>query len=126
MHAVKVHELKNNPSEALRAARKSPVIVMKGDHPEAVIFHLDNDALLTLPGMKLALATALFKDDHLPLGQAARLAERPLADFIQHLTRAGIPAITGSAQEAGEDLDALKKFTLKRTHHKTRKPRPRR
>lgn len=50
MHAVKVHELKNNPSEALREARKSPVIVMKGDQPEAVIFHLDDDALLRLPG----------------------------------------------------------------------------
>ncbi len=103
MHAVKVHELKNNPSEALRAARKSPVIVMKGNHPEAVIFHLDNDALLTLPGMKLGLATALFKDGHLPLGQAARLAERPLADFIQHLTRAGIPAITARTQEARQE-----------------------
>jgi predicted HTH domain antitoxin len=103
MHAVKVHELKNNPSEALRAARKSPVIVMKGDHPEAVIFHLDNDALLTLPGMKLALATALFRDGNLPLGQAARLAERPLTDFIQHLARAGIPAITVRTQEARQE-----------------------
>jgi len=110
MHTVKVHELKNNPSEALREARKAPVIVMKGDQPEAVIFHLDNDALLGLPGMRLALATAMFRDGHLPLGRAARVAELPLADFIRHLSRAGIPAISGSAREAKEDLKALRKW----------------
>jgi hypothetical protein len=33
MHAAKVHELKDNPSEALRAAKKSPVIVMKATTP---------------------------------------------------------------------------------------------
>jgi predicted HTH domain antitoxin len=108
MHAVKVHELKNNPSEALREARKAPVIVMKGDQPEAVIFHLDNDGLLALPGMRLALATAMFRDGHLPLGQAARVAELPLAKFIQHLSRAGVPAILGTAREVKEDMAALR------------------
>lgn len=110
MHAVKVHELKNNPSEALREARKAPVIVMKGDQPEAVIFHLDNDALLALPGIRLALATSLFRDGHLPLGRAARVAELSLAEFVQHLGCAGIPAITGSSREAKEDLEALRKW----------------
>lgn len=110
MHAVKVHELKNNPSKALRQARKAPVIVMKGDHPEAVIFHLDNDALLKQPGMRLTLATALFKDGDLSLGRAARLAELPLVDFIQHLSRAGIPAIQGTADDARADLETLRKW----------------
>jgi predicted HTH domain antitoxin len=110
MHAVKVHQLKNNPSEALRQAKTSPVIVMKGDQPEAVIFHLDNDTLLGQPGMRLALATALFKDGHLPLGRAARVAELPLAQFIQHLSRAGIPAIAGTAREVKEDLETLRKW----------------
>src|ERR1700675_3292765 len=108
MHAVKVHQLKNNPSQTLRQAKTSPVIVMKGDQPEAVIFHLDNDALLGLPGMRLALATAMFRDGHLPLGRAARVAELPLAKFIQHLSRAGVPAISGSAREVREDMQALR------------------
>ncbi|MFZ0888972.1 MAG: UPF0175 family protein [Candidatus Binataceae bacterium] len=110
MHAFKVHELKNNPSEALRQARKAPVIILKGDQPEAVIFHLDDDDLLKRPGMRLALATALFKEGHLPLGRAARLAELPLTEFIRHLSRAGIPAIGGSAREAEEDLEALRRW----------------
>lgn len=111
MHSVQVHELKNNPSEALRRARKAPVIVMKGDKPEAVIFHLDKNSLLAQPGMKAALATALFKDGSLSLGRAAKLAEMTLAEFIPHLGHQGIPAITGTAQDATDDMAALRRWT---------------
>jgi predicted HTH domain antitoxin len=110
MHAVKVHELKNNPSEALRRARKGPVIVMKGDEPEAVIFHLDSNALLSEPGMRLALATALFAEGHLSLGRAAGMANMPLAEFIPYLGSRGIPAITGTAEDARKDLEVLRKW----------------
>ena len=110
MHAVKVHELKNNPSEALRRAKTAPVIVMRGDQPEDVIFHLDNDTLLRQPGMRLALATALFKEGYLPLGRAARVAELPLAEFIQHLSRSGIPIISATAHEVEDDLETIGKW----------------
>lgn len=110
MHAVKVHELKNNPSGALRQAKKAPVIVMKGDQPEAVIFHLDNDALLGQPGMRLALATALFREGDLSLGRAARLAEMPLVDFMKCLSSRGIPVLRGTAREVKKDLEALDKW----------------
>ena len=33
MHAVNVHQLKNNPSDALRKVKDAPVIVMEGDQP---------------------------------------------------------------------------------------------
>lgn len=110
MRAVRVHELKNNPSEALRQARKAPVIVMKGDQPEAVIFHLDSSGLLGQPGMRLALAISLFKEGHLPLGRAARLSELSLAEFIAQLSREGIPVVTGSAHQAREDMETLRKW----------------
>ncbi len=110
MHAFKVNELKNNPSAALRKAKTAPVIIMKRDRPEAVIFHLDDDSLLSQPGMRLALATALFKDGHLALGRAARVAEIPLAEFIRHLSREGIPVISGKAREVKADLEALRKW----------------
>jgi predicted HTH domain antitoxin len=110
MQACKVHELKNNPSEALRKAKAGPVIVLKGDQPEAVIFHLDDDSLLSSAGMRLALATALFKEGHIPLGRAARLAQIPLAEFIRHLGRQGIPAISGKAREVKADLGVLRKW----------------
>ncbi len=110
MHAYKVDDLKHNPAAALRKAKAGPVIVLKGEHPEAVIFHLDNDSLLSVAGMRLALATALFKEGHIPLGRAARLAETPLAEFIRHLSRQGIPAIAGKAREVKADLEVLRKW----------------
>jgi predicted HTH domain antitoxin len=110
MHAVQVHELKNNPSQALRRARKAPVIVMKGDQPEAIIFHLDNNALLSESGLRPALAAALFEDGHLSLGRAARLAEMPIGEFVPYLGIHGIPAITGTAEEALQDLETLRKW----------------
>jgi predicted HTH domain antitoxin len=110
MHAVKVYELKNNPSEALRQAKKAPVIIMKGDEPTAVMVHLDDDSLLSRPGVKMALATALFKDGSLALGRAARLADVSLVGFIQHPSRLGIPAIRGKASEAKADLETLNKW----------------
>jgi predicted HTH domain antitoxin len=108
MHTVNVRQLKNNPSEALRKAQKEMVVVMNGDHPSAVLVHLDDSGLLKLPGVRLALGTALFKEGSLPLARAAKLAELPLPEFMQHLSRSGIPVIQGSAKEVKKDVETLK------------------
>ena len=110
MHAVNVHQLKNNPSEALRKAKDAPVIVMKGDRPAALMLSLDDDSLLSQPDVRLALATELFKCGHLSLGRAARVANMALVDFMSHLSSRGIPIIQGTAPEAKKDLDALDKW----------------
>lgn len=107
MDAVNVSSLKNNPSEALRKARKDMVVVMNRDEPDALLVHLDKAQTLSLPGVRAALATALFRDGNLSLGRAARLAGMNLPAFMQHLSRLGIPAIGGSAEEAGRDMDTL-------------------
>lgn len=108
MKSVNVRELKNNPSEALRMARKQPVVVMMRDHPEAVIFHLDDEGLLGEPGVRLALATALFKSESLSIGRAAKVAGMPLEAFMAEMGRAGIPVIRGNARTLREDLKNLK------------------
>ena len=41
MYATNVRNLKKNPSEALRQAEKSPVLILKGNTPNALIMHLD-------------------------------------------------------------------------------------
>lgn len=110
MKAVNVRQLKNNPSEALREARRHPVVILKGDHPEAVLVHLAEDALLSEPGIRLALATALYREESLSLGQAARLAELPIGDFIAHLSRLGIPVVRGTASSVREDADSIAKW----------------
>jgi predicted HTH domain antitoxin len=107
MEVVNVSGLKNNPSEALRKAREDVVVVMNRDEPDALLVHLDKDQAWSLPGVRAALATALFRDGHLSLGRAARLAVMSLPEFIAHLGRLGIPAVGMTAEEAGRDLDTL-------------------
>jgi hypothetical protein len=41
MRAVSVSGLKNNPAEALRQAKNDMVVVLKGDHPDALLVGLD-------------------------------------------------------------------------------------
>ena len=62
MKSVNIRELKNNPSDALRLAREGVVVVMNRDTPNAVLVHLDDEQLLSMPGVRLALATALFRE----------------------------------------------------------------
>jgi predicted HTH domain antitoxin len=110
LKAVNIRQLKNNPSEALREARKHPVVVMKRDQPEALLVHLDDEALLTEPGVRRALATALYRDESLSLGQAARLSGLPVAEFIQHVSRLGIPVVRGTAASVRKDAEAIQEW----------------
>ncbi|MFM7514989.1 MAG: UPF0175 family protein [Cyanobium sp.] len=107
MHAVNVSCLKHNPADALRQARKGPVVVLNRDHPDALLIGLEEGGMLQAPGVRAALATALFRDGELSLVRAARVAELDVASFIGHLGRLGIPAIRLTAAETNADLDTL-------------------
>ena len=110
MQAVSVSGLKNNPAEALRQAKQGPVVVLNRDNPDALLVGLDAEGLLQAPGVRAALATALFRDGELSLARAARLAELEVSAFISHLGRLGIPAIRLSAAETRGDLDTLEQW----------------
>ena len=118
MKAVNVRQLKNNPSAALRDARKHLVVVLNRDRPEALLVHLDDDALLSEPGVRRALATALYRDESLSLGQAAPVAQLSLAAFIEHVSRLGIPVVRGTAAGVRGDAQVVAKWrtgSLRRT-----------
>lgn len=110
MECVNVRQLKNNPSEALRSAVKGPVLVLKGDLPEAVILHLDSAEIPADAELRLALATALFKDGALSMGRAARVAGISVSELLSHLSRLGISVIQGDRAEARSDLETLDKW----------------
>ena len=111
MKTVSVRQLKNNPSVALREARERPVMVLNRHRPEALLVHLDEDSLLTEPGIRLALATALFREQSLSLGQAARFSGAAPAEFIRHVSRLGIPVVRGTAATVHEDTEAIRPFS---------------
>ncbi len=95
MRSVKLADLKKNPSGTLRKARKTPVVVTVDDHPEAIIFHLDGDGVLTEKKLRLAVVTGLFADGDFSLEEAAEAARMPIAKFVKHLVTSAFPPSLG-------------------------------
>jgi predicted HTH domain antitoxin len=93
MFATNVRDLKKNPSLALRQAEQAPVLVLKGNVPNALILHLNKTVTETEREFKPALAASLYKDGVLSLGAAAKLSGLPLAGFIHHLGSLGIEIV---------------------------------
>ena len=107
MKSVNVRQLKNNPSEALRSACEGPVLVMKGDRPDALILHLDPEELALDDEARHALALCLFKGGGLSLGRAARVARLDVASFTTYLSRRGVSIVTPDAADEEADLESL-------------------
>ena len=107
MRAFSVRELKNNPSAALRAARERPVMVLSRNTPEALLVHLDDDGMLAAPGVRRALALALYGEGCLSLGHAARFSGLSTAEFIETASRLGIPVVRGTQQSAADDAGVI-------------------
>jgi len=105
MHATNVRNLKKNPSLALRQAEESPVLVLKGDVPNALIVDLDDSVTAAEQSVKPALAAALFKDGTLSLGGATRMSQMIMQDFLRYLADLGIDVVRADEttdREAGD------------------------
>ena len=107
MRAFSVRELKNNPSEALRAAREQPVMVLNRNNPEAMLVHLADDTILAEPGVRRAVALSLYGEGCLSLGHAARFSGLPMAEFIETASRLGIPVVRGTRKSVAEDASVI-------------------
>jgi len=107
MKTVNVSGLKNNPSEALRYSHEDLVLVMNRNEPDALIVGVNTGNVIDMPGVRKAMATALFKDGELSLARSAKLAKMALADFIEHISRLGIPVVNQTAKEVLQDMDTL-------------------
>jgi antitoxin (DNA-binding transcriptional repressor) of toxin-antitoxin stability system len=82
MHTINVRELQKNPSLALRKAREGPVLILKGNEPDAVLMHLDKSLTETAAGMRPALAASLYNGGGASLGKAAKISGLSLSGFI--------------------------------------------
>jgi predicted HTH domain antitoxin len=109
MYATNVRNLKKNPSQALRQAEQSPVLVLKGDEPNALIVHLDQSLVEADRSIRPALAAALFKDGVLSLGRATRLSGMPIQAFLQHLGELGIDVV-GLDETTGLEAKTLDRW----------------
>ncbi len=89
------------------------VLVMNRNEPDALMVGLKSSKIIGMLGVRKALATAIFKDGALSLARSAKLAQIPLADFIEHISRLGVPVINQTAEEVQEDMDTLKQWLQK-------------
>lgn len=105
MYATNVRNLKKNPSLALREAKNAPVLIMKGNEPDALLIHLDASLIETEQSLRPALASVLYKEGSLSLGAAAKLSKLCLADFINHLSHLGIDIVTNNETTLNESRD---------------------
>jgi predicted HTH domain antitoxin len=106
MFATNVRSLKKNPSEALRHAEHGPVLIMKGNEPNAMIFNLKTSLGGINEQLKPALAASLFKDRVLSLGAAAQISGLSLSEFIDHLTQLEIDVVVADKQTS-QELETL-------------------
>lgn len=67
--------------------------------------HLD-DAVPAVSPDRLTRAVALYEDGSVSLGRAAEISGLALADFIQHVSRQGIPVVRGE-NTVREDVEAV-------------------
>ncbi|MBV5300503.1 MAG: UPF0175 family protein [Methylococcaceae bacterium] len=102
MYATNVRNLKRNPSEALRQAELEPVLILKGNSPNALLFNLKSSLGDLNSQLKPALASTLFKDGVLSLGAAAKMSGLSLSEFIDHLSQLDIDIVKPDQQTANE------------------------
>ena len=106
MYATNVRNLKRNPSEALRHAELEPVLILKGNQPNAVLLNLKTSLGEFDGQLKPALAASLFKDRVMSLGAAAKISGLSLSEFIDHLAQLDINLVIPDKQTPKE-LDVL-------------------
>lgn len=109
MYATNVRNLKRNPSEALRHAEQEPVLILKGNEPNALLFNLKRSLDYSGQQLRPALAASLFKDRVVSLGAAAQISGLSLSEFIDHLSQLDIDLVVPDSQTANE-LKTLDKW----------------
>src|SRR5260363_175741 len=79
MQAINIRQLKHNPSAALRSAKEDDfVVIMNRDEPQALLIDLKRLGVPDVNRVRVALAVALFKQNTISLGYAARIADKTL------------------------------------------------
>ena len=106
VHATNVRALKKNPSLALRLARDAgPVLVLKGNEPDALLVHLDESLTDSESGIRPALAASLYREGCVSLGKAAQVSGLSMSEFIDHLGSLGIDVVRRDETTSREAAD---------------------
>lgn len=114
MFYVNAAEFQSNPRSALRQAKSQPVVVMNQAQPDALIMGLHIDNLISMPGVRSAIATALYRSGSLSLVRAARVAQMPMANFNKHLSHIDVGVVQQTAVEVNAEVSNRHPLTTRR------------
>ena len=99
-----VRDLRERTGELLRDAERGRVsVVTKHGRPAFVAVPFDKHLLEF--GVQRALAVRLFGEHALTLSQAAKFAGLSIADFLDVLGAAGVPAVDYPPEELDEEIE---------------------
>ena len=82
-------------------------MVLNRHKPQALLVHLDDDTLLSEPGIRRALATALSGTKACLLATPHSLPVSRLEISSAHLSRVGIPVVRGTTASVHEDTEVI-------------------
>ena len=105
MKAISVRQLRANPAEALRDARKEMIVVIDGSKPPVMLIGFEQ--LGETPDVALvrrAIVVGLFKDHLISLSDAAKLAGEPVGAMLTRLTSLGVPVADYDASALANEV----------------------
>lgn len=71
------------------------------------LVQFDDGSLPSERGIRRAVATALYREQSLSLGRAARFSGLGIGEFIRCVSRLGIPVVRGTAETVREDAEVV-------------------
>lgn len=98
-----VRDLRQKSGEVLRTAEEGRLAIIT-KHGRPVILAVPLDERLLRVGVHRSLALRLFKEQHLTLAQAAKVADLGVGEFIDLLASAGMPAVDYAPEELDDEL----------------------
>jgi len=106
MQTFTVHDLRDKTGDLIREAESGHLSIVT-KHGQPVFIAVPFDETLVREGVTIALATHLFDDEAISLGQAARLAGMGVTDFTEHLAQCHVPLARPRPRELEQEIDAF-------------------
>lgn len=106
MHTFNIDDLIRHGAALLKETKGGKMsLLLENSEPVAVVLPF-NEALLK-EGVRVTLAIKLFDEELVSVGQAAKLAEIPLALFMERCSARGIPVVRYEAGEVEQELRVM-------------------
>lgn len=106
MDTFSIRDLRERSADLVRELESGALaLITKHGRPVGVTVPMD-DTLLR-EGLPLALAVALVRSDSASIGLAARVAGLSYVEFVEHLSRIGIPVADYGGDQLERELDTL-------------------